>query len=99
LDFATVIFTEQGRQPYDQPPAWRTRSLCLTVTGWPSYTCSLAPDSLYVAFHHSQGYGGGILTCLHIKWLCENWPSVSKSRPTKIFSRERFLCFTFLSYL
>jgi hypothetical protein len=33
-------FTEQGRQPFVQPPAWRTRSLYLYPpgTGWPSYT-------------------------------------------------------------
>jgi hypothetical protein len=35
------IFTEQGRQPSDQPPTWSTRSLylpCPTGTGRPSYT-------------------------------------------------------------
>jgi hypothetical protein len=35
------------------------------VTGWPSYTPQ-AQGSLFVAFYGSQGYGGGILTRLHV---------------------------------
>jgi hypothetical protein len=34
------LFLEWGRQPYAQPPTWRTMSpyLYLLETGWPSYT-------------------------------------------------------------
>jgi hypothetical protein len=33
------FFTEQGQQPWVQPPTWMTGSLylCPPVTGWPSY--------------------------------------------------------------
>jgi hypothetical protein len=38
LDFSTVLYyTDQDRQPCNQPRAWRTRSQCSCspVTGWP----------------------------------------------------------------
>jgi hypothetical protein len=54
-------FAEQGHHPCVQPPTWRARPPYLypPVTRWPSYT-----PRHWVPFS-SQGYGGGILTCLH----------------------------------
>jgi hypothetical protein len=54
LDFETN-FTEQGRQPYVQPPTWRAKSLylCEKVAQLDLQT----PGSLSFAFYFSKGYG------------------------------------------
>jgi hypothetical protein len=62
LDFATISFTEQRRQPRVKILPWSTRSLYLgsVVTGWRIYT-PRHRVSLLLIFYDSQGYGGGIL--------------------------------------
>jgi hypothetical protein len=66
------FFTEQGCQPCVQPLTWRTKSLylCPPVTGWSLIHKALG--SLSVAFYDSRGYGGGILTHLHMGY-CLFW--------------------------
>jgi hypothetical protein len=74
LDFATIIFPHikvvslvgnlqpEGPSPYIYVPLWQSGPVIPPDTGF-----------LFVAFHYLQGYGGGILTCLHtwnIKILC-----------------------------
>jgi hypothetical protein len=66
------FFTEQGHLPCVQSPTRRTRSLylCLTGTGWPSYT----PKHrilFFVASCDSQAYCGGILTRLLMRTDCQ----------------------------
>jgi hypothetical protein len=94
-------FTEQGRQPCVQPSTWRTRSLylCPRVTGWLRYIPQ-APGSLLIAFYNSRGYGGSILTCLHVGTLLVS-RSIISIRLTKphhtfpIYSTSSFLYLPF----
>jgi hypothetical protein len=66
-----IFFTEQGRQPCVQLQAWRSRSLylCSPLTWWPKYI----PRHRFTIrlFLRLQGFGGGILICLHtaLPWL------------------------------
>jgi hypothetical protein len=67
MDFATVFFLQSkvvslafNAQPggsglYLYVPQWQGAQLYPQASG-----------SLYVAFYDSQGYGGCILTCLHV---------------------------------
>jgi hypothetical protein len=55
---------------FETPTTWTTRFPNAYPPGIcrPSYTPTPFPralDLLFVAFYDSQGYGGGILTCLH----------------------------------
>jgi hypothetical protein len=67
LNFVTINFTEQGRQPCAQPPPNLEDQVSLFIS--PSDRMAQlyprAPGSFFVAFYDSQGYGGGILTRLH----------------------------------
>jgi hypothetical protein len=62
------VFTEQGRQPCVQPPAWRIKSLYLCPPVTVAQLYSQTPGSLLVAFYNLQGYNGGIITNLHTGW-------------------------------
>jgi hypothetical protein len=56
----------RSSQPCVQPQTWRTRSLylCPPVTGWPSHTPNHRVP--FSSFYDSLGYGGDILTRLHM---------------------------------
>jgi hypothetical protein len=53
-----------------------------------------APGSIFVAFYDSQGYGGGILTCLHTGFGEEIGERIRKDihsltqKPAKFWSRD-----------
>jgi hypothetical protein len=42
-------------------------SVCMSLSDRMVQLYPQAPGSLFVAFHDSQGYGGGILTRLHTR--------------------------------
>jgi hypothetical protein len=70
LHFGTIytyiyFFYRASVSVLHEPPVWKTRYLylCPQVTGCP--VIPQASGSLFVAFHDSLGYGGGIVTRLH----------------------------------
>jgi hypothetical protein len=67
LDFAIIIsLTEQGREPRVQPPSGGS-DLCIYVhDDGVAHLYPQAPSSLFFVFYDSQGFGGGILTRLHV---------------------------------
>jgi hypothetical protein len=89
---------KQGRQSCFQPPTWRTRSLylCPPVTGWPSCTPQ-TPDSIFVSFYDSQGFGAGIPTRLHMDWILRK--KTHKPFFTCLFTSLRILLAVFLPNL
>jgi hypothetical protein len=64
-DLGHPVFTEQGRQPYVQPPTWRTMSSYLGPSDRVAQLYPQAPGTPFIAFYDSHGCGGGILTRLH----------------------------------
>jgi hypothetical protein len=67
LDFATIIiFTEQGRETCVQTPNLDDQvSICMSSNNSVAQLYPQASGYLFVTFHVSQGYSGGILTRLH----------------------------------
>jgi hypothetical protein len=62
------FLTEQGRQPCVQPPNMEDQvPVFMSPSDRVAQLYPQAPGSLLIAFHVSQGYGGGILTRIHMR--------------------------------
>jgi hypothetical protein len=75
MDFATIFFTENDPQLHLQPPNIEDQvPVFMSTSDRVTLLYPQALGSLFVAFCDSQGYDGGILTCLHIAkliWLLD----------------------------
>jgi hypothetical protein len=67
LKFTTVIFLQSKVVSLASNPQPAVPGLCIYVpSNRVAQFYSQALDSLFVVFYDLQGYGGGILTCLHM---------------------------------
>jgi hypothetical protein len=68
LDFTTVIFYRAKSSALRPTPNLEDQSLAfISPSNKVAQLYPQALGSLFVAFYDSQGYGGGILTCLHVR--------------------------------
>jgi hypothetical protein len=67
LDFPTILSFVYRESSTALCQTWRTRYYAFMPpeTGWPTYPHS-NQDLIFVTFYDLQGYGQGILTCLHM---------------------------------
>jgi hypothetical protein len=81
LDFATIIPTPnlEGQVSVFMSPSDRVAKI------YPE-----APGYLFVTFYSSQGYGGGILTCLHMGDPRYNVTFFCTTFPQNIFHSDRY---------